>query len=475
MTKIQEPQVYKRKITPIERLFRWSPFSIVTVVAQINGHVTEAGLVAAVAKVRQRHPNLRVRMVEDETGTPWFTSEGAGPIPVSVVPQESEDHWQSVLQDAHQVPFKFDEAPAVRFILLQGADQADLVIYCHHILCDGMSLAYLARDLLRHLGDPGLAVELLPNPVPITPETMPEDVSINRLIKFFIKRFNKKWAQEKITFDQEDYENLLEAHRANIHHKTLAVTLSEAETTALVERCRREGLTVNSALAAAFDGAHSIVRGQEILSDIGVAANLRDRLRVDPGEVMGFYAGVATLKHPYDADLDFWENARRLHKALVPLFTNKKLFSQFLMWTIMDPAILEAINFKKLGTLVPKDASRFMKLSTYSEKEDVVLSILKRDKMDSLDEKIMGTAVTNLGRLDFPRVYGDLELERLFMQPGGAFPLTNINLVLGAATCSGKLSLVIEYAEEAVDTETLVVIKDVALKFILKDQNNDEK
>ena len=79
----------------------------------------------------------------------------------------------------------------------------------------------------------------------------------------------------------------------------------------------------------------------------------------------------------------------------------------------------------------------------------------------------MGTAVTNLTRMDFARTYGTLELDRLIMQPGGAFPLTNVNLVLGAVTCAGKLSLVIEYAEQAVDTQTMTRVKDKAMEFLL--------
>ncbi|MFC1904378.1 hypothetical protein ACFLXT_01225 [Chloroflexota bacterium] len=82
----------------------------------------------------------------------------------------------------------------------------------------------------------------------------------------------------------------------------------------------------------------------------------------------------------------------------------------------------------------------------------------------------MGTAVTNLTRLDFPRTYGTLELDRLFMHPGGAFPLANVNLVLGAVTCSGKLSLVLEYAEEAVQTETMERIRDQALEFLFNEE-----
>ena len=81
----------------------------------------------------------------------------------------------------------------------------------------------------------------------------------------------------------------------------------------------------------------------------------------------------------------------------------------------------------------------------------------------------MGTAVTNLGRLDFPATYGSLELDRLIMQPGGAFPLVNVNMVLGAVTCAGKLSLVVEYAEEAVDTRTMDEVKNKAMEFLLSE------
>jgi hypothetical protein len=87
--------------------------------------------------------------------------------------------------------------------------------------------------------------------------------------------------------------------------------------------------------------------------------------------------------------------------------------------------------------------------------------------MESLDRITMGTAVTNLTRLDFPREYGALELDRLIMKPGGAFPLVNFNLVLGAVTCAGKLSLLVEFVEDNVDARTMEEIKDKALEFLL--------
>jgi NRPS condensation-like uncharacterized protein len=463
-------KVYKRQVTPIERLFTRSPFSIVTMVARIRGNVTESMIRGAVSKARQRHPNLRVRLVEDESGNPWFTSEGAQEIPVERVPRESDDHWIRVVQASCQIPFEFDTRPAIRFILVQSPVTSELIILCHHILCDGLSLAYLTRDLMVHLGDPDRAVQLLPDPVPIERDNIPKDVTVNAVVRFLINRMNRKWQDEEITFDQEDYRNLNEAYWTHYQHQVLSVELTEAQTFALVDRCRTEEVTVNSALSAAFVGAQTLSQGAKPFhSSVGVAASLRDRLQRPAGEVMGFYAGLVRPKYRYDSGRGFWDNARQFHRKVGPLFTNKNLFQDLLMWCYLEPTILEAINFKKLGGLVPKGSSRHHKISAFSTRDDTVLAILKRDKMDSLDRITMGTAVTNLARLDFPREYGALELDRLIMVPGAAFPLVNVNLVLGAVTYAGKLSLVVEFVEDNVDVRTMEEIRDRALQFLLEE------
>ena len=89
--------------------------------------------------------------------------------------------------------------------------------------------------------------------------------------------------------------------------------------------------------------------------------------------------------------------------------------------------------------------------------------------MTSLDELIMGSAVTNLTRLDFPIKYGQLELERMILKPGGAFPLATVNLVVGAVTVNDRLSLLIEYAEERLDARTAGMIKNQAVTHLLSE------
>jgi hypothetical protein len=319
-----------------------------------------------------------------------------------------------------------------------------------------------------HLGEHTRDVEVLPDPVPIGLDNMPEEVSLNVIAKFFVNRINRKWQAESVFFDQQDYEDLNQAYWMNYTHQMLPVELSEAQTTALVERCRRGNVTVNSALTAAFVGAQVAVQGDSPdHAKIGIGVSFRDRLPHPAGQTMGFYAGAATLKFNYDTRKGFWDNARVLHRQVQPRLTNKLLFQDPLAWCHLDPSILEAIHFKRLGGLVPARFPRHEKLAAFAQRDDVVSGVLKREKMDDLERKAMGTAVTNLTRMDFPKQYGPLELDRLIMNPGGAFPLATVNLVLGAVTCSGKLSLVLEYAEQAVDTRTMEQVRDQAMAFLL--------
>lgn len=458
---------FRRQATPMERLLARSPFSVVSLVARIRGDVTEEALTGAVAKTQQRHPHLRARLVDDEHHVPWLTSEGAGPIPLGVTPRRSADHWTRVVREMGTIPFDFEQRPPVRFILVQSPELSELVIMCHHIICDGLSLAYLARDLLEHLGDPSAEVTVRPDAVPITLDTMPSGLSLNPVVRFFIQRINRKWQKDPVFFDQHDYEVLSAAYWHTFEHQLGVIELSRAQTDDLVARCRREEVTVNTALAAAFTAAQAVVLDPGRLhADVAVGADLRGRLRQPVGEAMGFYAGAVTQPYEHDPKLGFWANARRLQAKLQTRYTNKELFKEPLVWNHLDPAILEAINFKKLGGLVPPDAPGARKLNDFSQRDDVVQAILRRDKMDTLDRVFMGTAITNLTRMDIPTTYGPLELERLIMKPGGAFPLVSVNLVVGAVTAAGRLSLTLEYVEDNINGTAMKSIEEETLSFL---------
>jgi NRPS condensation-like uncharacterized protein len=458
----------KRKVSPLERIFSRSPYAIVTMVARIKGNVSKSMLKDAVKKVQKRHQNLRVRIQEDGDHTPFFTSEGVKEIPIDIVSRESDEHWIRVYHERRTIPFEFKERHAIRFILVQSQNKSELIILCHHIICDGLSLAYLARDLMVHLGEPTREVEVLPDLVLIDKDNLPKEVSVNRIVKYFINRINKKWRKNPTYFDQEDYLSLNQAYWTNFNHQMVFVELSEDQTTVLVERCRKEKVTVNTAITSAFIAAQSIILEGKVNPNIVVATSFRERLPKPVGQAVGYFAGGVSLEHKYNQKMSFWDNSRELHKKLKPLYGNKNLFKEIVPWLYLEPGIMESLSFKMIGELVSPDSSRYNKLSSFSKREDVISSLLKKQNMDSLEEPFLGTAVTNLGRLDFPQIYGKLELDRLIMNPGGMFPLAMVNLVVGAVTCSGKLSLLVEYAEETIDSATVEKIKEEAIGYLLE-------
>jgi NRPS condensation-like uncharacterized protein len=458
-----------RKISPVEHFMAHSPFSTVTLVTRIRGSVNETILRGAVEKVQQRHTHLRARMV-DHQGDLWLTTANVEPIPIEVFPRISDENWVTAIQEDCTNPYAFDTQPAIRFLLVKGDDRSDLVIQCHHTICDGLSLAYLGRDLLIYMGYPDQDVQTLPSPAPISPENFPLGVKLNPVVRFFVNRINSKWIEEEVHFDQQDYLALNQAYWQNYHHKMLPVELSQPQTEVLVARCREEGVTVNTALVAAFVGAQTLVLGPDSAAgNIGVAASLRGKLNPPVGEEIGFYASALTTDLPYDLNVPFWENARQIHKQLVPQFTDKKLFAEAVMWSALEPSVLQAINYKRLGEFTSPKSERHEKLVAFSQREDTVSAMLERNKMTSLDELVMGSAVTNLTRLDFPTKYGELTLDRMILKPGGAFPLATVNLVVGAVTAAGKLSLLIEFAEERLELRTAEIIKNQAITHLLSE------
>jgi NRPS condensation-like uncharacterized protein len=469
MQKNEDTKRYQRKVTGAERFFSHSPFSTVTMVARIKGKVSEDMLKNAVMKAQQRHAPLRMRIEEDQQHDLWFTSDGVQEIPIKVVPRETGKDWIKIHAEGCRSPYEFETRPAIRFILVQSPEVSELIILCHHIICDGMSLAYLARDLMMHLGDPAAEVEALPALKPISFENLPRDVSPPGIVKYFINKIRQSWADEMVTFDQEDYAALNKAYWESYHHEILSIELSEAKTASLVAACRKENVTVNTAIITSFLGAQHFIRGEKLYHAKTVSAvSLRDRLPNPPGEGMGYYAQGMEVKYKYNPKKSFWENARSYHKKVSKNTSNKKVFGDLPSFLQMDSNIYEALSFKKIGALVKPDSPRYEKLSAFSQREDVVVRLLKRANMETLETKLLGAAITNLGRLDFPKNYGELELERLIMQPGGAFPLVHVDMVIGVVTAAGKLSLVVEYAEEAVDTPTMKKIKDKALDVLLQ-------
>lgn len=95
----------------------------------------------------------------DENNEPWYTNEKVPENPLRVVQRTSDGDWNRELLNEYKIRFKLATGPLARFVLLQSQEISEILIICHHVICDGTSLAILARDLLLYVGDPDRKIQ----------------------------------------------------------------------------------------------------------------------------------------------------------------------------------------------------------------------------------------------------------------------------------------------------------------------------
>ncbi len=429
----------------------------------MKGFISEEDIRKALYKVREQHPLVGVRVYLDETYDAWYTTENVPENPLKVVQRSSEKDWYQELLKEYKIRFEIEKGPLARFILLQSSGMSEIIIICHEVICDGTSLAILARDLLLYIGNPDREIQNMSEPPLATPENFPTDIKIGKPIMFAINVLNKKWQKKKVIFDDEDIDNIFRAYSDNYEFNAISVELNEKETSDLIEKCRQHGVTVNSALNTAFLAARYSIRGnfKGGQRNIILPVNMRKRYKHPVGEHFGHYAAGFQFKLSYNPKLDFWENAKIFNKEVKKKLDVNKVFEFAALTGLIDQSIVDARQFSFMGKLVPSNFSRYEKIQAFSSDEKNIVN--KRAKKQL--PKMPGLAITNLGRMDYPIKYGSLELDRfIFVASGSPF----VELIISAVTVAGKLTFTINYLEETTDTPTMEKIKNETLKNLKK-------
>ena len=464
-TSINAKTVFTQKLTGRQRLFLRSPAYSVAMVARIQGNISLEALKQAIHRVQRRHMMLQVRVVTDKNGDPWFTADEFAAIPVRQMTRASADHWQQVCLNEYQVPFEMDKRPLIRFILLYSPDVSDLLVFCQHSICDGMSLAYLLHDILEHLNDPDRRVESLPPPL-VLEESIPSKFLQSRttrlLGKLLFSRHNRKWTRAGITFDSEDAKDLFSAYWNHHELRMSSCTVEGEKLSRLISSSRGEGISVNTALTTAFQAALFEIKRTEnarFLPNVNIAIDLRRELSSSAKRGFGLYATGADCKLQYDPGRSFWENATRFHRLIQRKIELDKNYRRLALLKHLDPRMMEALPFVRYSKYVPPEAARFDKLARFDE---MAASLVPRAfrRLTRLSTSLM---VTNLGRLPFAAEYGQLRVKELFCVPPSA---ASTEIVVGVVTVSDKLNISICYLENVIGSSTVEKIKHQAMGYL---------
>ena len=427
--------VYEREMELERFLFR-PPGSLVMMLIRMETPVPPGELEVAVEKLVRMHPFLRSRVEIREDGTAYFTTEGAEAVGLKVVPKTSEDRYVGVIDEENGIPFHMDRGPLARIILLEHGSRPDILLYFHHVICDGISLVYLSRHLMEFLGDPGKEASLV-EPVTYGAELVKAHPP-GMVAKTMIKRINSQWRKRRVIFGEEEHQSLVAKSR---RPEFRVWGFTEEETLSLREKCREEGVTINSALVTSILAAKRVVPGLAGRSDeMGFSVNVRERLPLEPGEACGLYASGVTFRLEYQGSRTFWDNARVVHRvSREKMGDDKALFGRRASTVLMDPTIFDAMFFSYAGEFEDPLIEKFTK---------------------SYGKPDMTALLTNLGGVQIPERYGPYVVDDVWFITGasaGGVP------AVAASGIRGRLNISLPYYEHLLPLETVDALGDAIM------------
>ena len=251
-TTIPEPRSvdFARPLGALERFF-WltdqnRPVHF-AMAAHVQGRTTLPGWRAALDAAQGRHPLLSVAIEKNDSTAPHFRTVTGARIPMTIARAATPSSWLSEMARELATPFHAQQAPLVRSVLMHGEDKSVLILSAHHAIADGLSVAYIIRDILQALGGERLeALAPMPAEEPLVYMSQQEPADAENL-----GAPEPPQQGRPVTFRMLDSWPTVEA-----------VRLTPELTHMLVERARKEGTTVHGALCAAI-----VLAGREASRD----------------------------------------------------------------------------------------------------------------------------------------------------------------------------------------------------------------
>jgi NRPS condensation-like uncharacterized protein len=186
-------------------------------------------------------------------------------------------------------------------------------------------------------------------------------------------------------------------------------------------------------LWAAFLVAQDKVQGSDELfrNRAGLAISTRDKLKVPVGESFGFYASSHRVLLKNYQGKSFRDAVTTIHQQLKHSIESADPF-KVLSATLLSPTLIDSLYFSKYGFFS----------NGLSDK------LLKKMMWDKVN---YGCVITNVGHIDIPTTYGELQLDAVY----GPLVYSDVNeKTVGVITVGKRITFWMSYNESIIDSET---------------------
>lgn len=340
----------KRKLCPYEK-FLWFPdrkplnFNV-TIHSEVEGRLELEHLYEALRKVEAKHSYLSVR-VKGRT-SPYFQKVGTSSLPLRIVHQQKKLNLKAQIKKELHTPFDLKNHSLVRVVLLHGPQNDHVIITGDHLIVDGIGLVSLLNEILNHtLGKKKIYARKT------------KHKPIQASVSDRIKKNRKPYFQPKTYQLDKSYLKDVTEFSGNVSEITstgfVSKKLSQSETGKLIQACKANNVSIQSALFTASIMAleSKIRKEQKTLKPIPIQyecpVNLRPFLRKDRSQSqLSCSIGILNFELEKKPNEDFWVIANKtkaaLNKAVKPGF-ERSILSQ------MEKISNEVDSFNQLRSL----------------------------------------------------------------------------------------------------------------------------
>ncbi len=267
--------------------------------AEIEGALDSDALRSALNQVRERHPLLRVRIVDDrEFGAAFYESDRA--IELETVPVGKDADWRPIVERELRKPMGVRASSLVRVVALCSPDATVLVLTFHHAIADAVSGIRVLEDVMRALaGEQLKAFRSFP---PIE----------EKLLMPSLGPVHAAEADRIIS--------VLPAIRSAVpvvpdNRRTHIVTaeFSREETARLLEQCKANNTTVHGVICAA--ASRHVPTSDDGIVRMICPIDLRKMAGIENG-VCGVFIGASAVEVPTGGTASIWHDAHRIVQSI---------------------------------------------------------------------------------------------------------------------------------------------------------------
>ena len=314
----------ERKLSPSEKwlwiLDRESRISFL-MHAHVTGPIDEKVLRLSLYAIQARHPLLRVRIERDGWNSLAFKTRGVPKLPLRVV-EGATDAWVTEAEKELYEEFPVQQGPLVRCTLIHhGPEDNTVLLTFHHSIGDGISGAFLMRDLFQ-------AAALACNKKKCELPPLEPKREMNAYFPDWASGLSGRWRYMKLVrrmfgavlrygkpaVPEFDRQVPLQERRARI----VAHRLSPDFIDQLHRRAREKETTLHGAMLAAqmIAIAHDRKDTKERPYLIGSPVNFRKWLDPAVGEDVGLFNAFGASINRAKPDTGFWPLAKAVRESL---------------------------------------------------------------------------------------------------------------------------------------------------------------